>query len=126
MRQVEPGDTQFIYECMKDWPPHPRKGIVTLDKVDMWVRRWINRSDEKARIWPGIGIMHYRTGPYSAVIDGIAVHPYERRKGHSKRMRAELKQYLAEQGIMVATFKTLPGPMRDQYGEDGVESVWIT
>ena len=118
-------DIPFVYECFADWPIHPQRGIVTLDKVDMWVRRWIHRSSEKAMIWPDIGIMHYQIGQFNVIIDGIAVHPSQRRKGHSKMMRQELKQYLFEQGILVATFKTLPGPMRDQYGEAGVESAWL-
>ena len=117
-------DVPFVYECFKDWPPHPQKGWVTFEKVDQWVRRWINRSDEQALIWPDIGVVHFRTAPFAAVIDGIAVHPDKRRQGHSKTMRADLKKYLYDQGVMVATFKTLPGPIRDRYGEEGVESAW--
>ena len=125
MRPPLATDIRFIYECFEDWPPHPVRGIVTLEKVDLWVRRWINRDDESAMVWDDIGVMHYRMGPMSAVIDGIAVHPSKRRMGHSKDMRVELKQHLFEQSIVVATFKTLEGPMRDQYGEYGTESAWI-
>ena len=127
-------DIPFIFECCKDWPIHKDKGLVTIDKVDKWVQRWTKRGDEQAMVWDH-GFMSYRLGPYynqgkleispyGAVVDMIAVHPDHRNQGHSKVMRSDLKNYMFQQGVLVATFDTLAGPMQDKYGEHGVETAF--
>ncbi len=120
-------DVPFIYEASKDWPPTPQKGWVTFDKVDGWVRRWIAQDDEHCFIREvagvPVGYITYSVGFMCASVWQICVHPDHRKQGHANAMIAWLTNHLFEQGVLVATFKTLPGPIRDKY-PDGVVTAW--
>ena len=118
MREPGPEDVKFIFECYRDWPVDPRRGIVTLEKVDRWVRRWTHRDDEHCLINEN-GLVTFRYNMYAAVIDNLIVHPYVRGRGHSKEIIQYVTDHLFEKGVLVATFDTLPGVVREKY-PDGV------
>lgn len=127
MRAPTIQDVPWIYEAYKDWPPTPHKGFATFEKVEGWVRRWIHRDDEICLIYEidgnPVGLITYRQNMMAAVVDNIVVHPDHRRQGYANAMIAELTQHLFDQGALVATFDTLPGPIQDKYPE-GVVTAW--
>lgn len=123
MRPPTIEDVPWIHAAYADWPPTPRRGYATFDKVEKWVQRWIHRDDELCYVEPGIGLVTYRIGPFSAVIDNIVVHPEHREQGHATAMIEWLTKHLFDEGVLVATFKTLPGPIANKYPE-GVVTAW--
>ena len=115
MRPVRISDYQFIYECYQDWPLGPL-GPVTLDTAVRWARRWSNRDDEKVLVLDvdgPVGLIKWRQNWILAKVDNIIVHPNHRGKGHSKTMIQELHSKLTKEGVMVAEFDALPGPISD-------------
>ena len=119
MREPNIYDVPWLYEASKDWPPTPQKGWVTFDKVDGWVRRWIAQDDEHCRILEvdgePVGYITYSYGPYVAKVWQIVTHPEHRQKGHANQMIEWLTKELFSKGVLVATFDTLPGPIRNKY-----------
>jgi len=134
VRPVEITDVPFLVECYEDWPPTPERGYATRDKIENWVRRWIYRDDEHCLVFPGIGLLTYRMGPYKGSdvqlgpyglkIDNIIVHPDKRLQGHSKEIIQEATDYFLDKGFDVAVFDTLPGPIRTRYGVQGMITRW--
>jgi len=125
MRAPVLSDIRFIAECYEDWDAFSGKEPITLDDVKRWVRRWIDRDDEKCVFWDGIGLITYSPGIMWYTIDNILVHPKKRRQGYSKIMRAEFKDYLLSQGVQIARFEIMAGPAQQSMERDypdGVES----
>ena len=116
MRKPTPEDTAWVIEAYADYPPTDKNGgFIAPSDVRNWVRRWIHRDDEKCLVIDGVGLITYRQNNYVAVVDQIVVHPDHRRKGHANKMIAHLTKLLFDEGVLVATFDTLPGPIRDKY-----------
>ena len=115
MRSVKISDYQFIYECYQDWPPG-NLGPVTLDIAILWTRRWMNRDDEKVLVLDidgPVGFIKWRQKWLIAKVDNIVVHPSHRGKGYATRMMKELHSKLAGEGVIVAEFDAIPGPIAD-------------
>lgn len=141
MRPPEKKDLLWITEAYADWHEvHGDHFPITVEDVKRFITKWLKNKHEKCLVEPGIGLVTYRVGPYeshmesktghlkltpfSAIVDNLVIHPNHRNLGWSKKIRQELKQHLFEQGVMAAVFHTLPGPMRDEYGEQGTVTVW--
>lgn len=128
MRGPELTDVGWMHEAYADYPPTEKNGGY-IDKRDVrdWVRRWRHRDDEVCLVREvdgvGVGFITYRQNYMAAVVDQIVVHPDHRRQGHANAMIQWLTDHLFKQGVLVATFETLPGPIRDKY-PDGKVTAW--
>ena len=124
MRKPTPEDTAWIIEAYADYPPTDKNGgFIAPSDVRNWVRRWIHRDDEICLVYEAdgvpVGFITYRQNHFAAVVDQIVIRPGSRRKGYANAMIAYLTYLLFKQGVLIATFDTLPGPIRDKY-PDGV------
>ena len=120
MRPPKYSDIPWITEAYADWHLiHGDHPPVTIEDVKKWVRRWIHRDDEVC-LTDGKGLITYRIGPYNAVIDNLVVHPDHRGQGVGRALIQGVTEHLFEKGVLVASFKTLPGPIRDKYPEGRV------
>jgi len=117
-------DYQFIFELYQDWPITDR-GPVTIDRAIAFTRRWIARDDEVCQIaeeGEPVGLISYRKGgdfgvvdlTGMVVVDNIIVHPSHRGLGHSTAIARELREKLVSEGITLAEFDALEGPISAQ------------
>ena len=111
-------DTQFVFECYQDWPLTTKVGVITLYKVDLWVRRWINRNDEICLIGEvdekPVGLILYRIHGEEVTVDNIVVHPNERQKGYHNDIAALAWEKVSVEGVTVAKFNVVQGPLSDK------------
>ena len=111
-------DTQFVFECYQDWPLTTKVGLITIDKVGLWIRRWINRSDEICLIGEEngapVGLILYRVDGDEGIVDNIVVHPDERQKGYHNSIAALAWEKESANGVKVARFSVVQGPIADK------------
>ena len=119
MRPVEYRDIPWMIEAYKDWHTFSGKEPITEQKVIDYVRRWIYRDDENCLVNDdGCAFITYRADPEDeakVIVDNILTHPDHRQQGHAKHLIQELTDYLIGVGFIEASFKTLPGPIRNKY-----------
>lgn len=121
LRKPDMRDVSFIWECYQDWPVTATNPPISVDRVISWVERWMNRDDEVCLIGDTdvpVGLIMYIPFWFGAEIRNLVVHPNHRNQGHSKTIRQLLKDKLISEGIVVAKFKTLPGPIQGKYPDD--------
>lgn len=113
-------DTQFVFECYGDWPLTTKVGTITIDKVTLWIRRWISRSDETCLIGEEngkpVGLILYRISEdgEEGIVDNIVVHPDERQKGYHDLIAQLAWEKESANGVKVARFNAVQGPITDK------------
>lgn len=136
LRKPVMADYQFVLECYADWPLTSHTGVITVDKVSQWIRRWIARDDEICLVAEDaevpVGLILYAILPPSdpavlpaapdfvgadervAKVYNIIVHPNHRQKGYHNQMATMTWERESKNGLDRAIFDTIPGPVRDK------------
>ena len=119
LRPVTMADWQFIYESYQDWPL-TNQGPITQDTVVRWIRYWLHRDGETCLIAEEggpVGLVVYRRNWFVMTIKNLVVHPTHRGNGHSNVIAKTLFDKVAEEGVVVAEFDAMPGPIAEKVGE---------
>lgn len=119
LRNVLQSDIDWMLRAYADWPSR-----ITEQRLVDYLRRCENRTDHVCKVGDigvPVGLISYNYGrgqaiPIGVWVDNIVVLPELRRQGYATQMWRALFDELTPQGIMVARFKTLPGPIRDLLG----------
>ena len=123
MRPVQNSDAVWLIKAYSDWHEiNPDHLPVTQHDVNKWVLRWQKTSNDE---WAFVNdestaLISYRQNMFACMVDNLVVHPDHRGQGKASKLIKELTQYLFENGALVATFKTLPGPIRERYPDGHV------
>lgn len=117
-------DHQFLCECYSDWPVTEKNPPITPYDLKLWIRRWMNRSDEIALIGvegAPVGFIKYRRGQefpidmrHAVFVDNLIVHPMARQQGYANEIVRALRDLLVTDGVTVAQFNALAGPVAEQ------------
>ncbi len=116
LRPPTMADHRFILETFKACVVSDR-GPATEDSVIRNIRRWLHRTDEECLIGVDnvpVGLVLFRRNMFVAQLDYVVTHPLHQQKGHANKMLQHLKDTLISQGVVVAEFDALPGPMAEK------------
>jgi GNAT superfamily N-acetyltransferase len=107
-------DIPLLMSVYSAWPVTEDNPPVYESDVRDWIHRWKNRDDESCMVMDGIGFVVYRREGSTVKDINIGVHPEQRGKGYANRMVKELRDKLVSEGVAVAEFDAIPGPIADQ------------
>ena len=116
-------DHAFILECYADWPITSVQGPITADDVKRFIVRWMNHRGGERCLIDEHGLITWRQNLFVAVVDNIVVHPESRGAGKARRMWQLLQETLVNDGVVVAEFKAIPGPIADKVMRGDFEKV---
>ena len=111
-------DFGFFKECYSDWVVTESNPPILESHIWNWVSRWIHRNDEICLVGETdtpVGFVVYRRDePHKVDVVNICVHPEHREKGHSNAIVKTLRDRLVSDGVTVAHFEAVSGPIADQ------------
>lgn len=118
LRQPHYLDLQFFKECYADWPVSEVNPPILDEDIKRWITRWMHRSDEVCLIGgadvPVGFIVYRRERPQEVQVVNLVVHPTHRGEGHSNAIVRALRDRLVADGVKMAQFDALQGPIADQ------------
>jgi hypothetical protein len=122
LRAATYDDRTWMYEAYKTWP-NP-KDFISEETVYRFLRRWIERGQPTCKVAEAdgipVGLITYQTNLFVCWVYNVLVVPEHRGKGYFKQMAMSVRDDLVAQGVVVAKFQTLPGPIEGRYEDDVV------
>lgn len=114
MRPANYLDISLLMSVYDEWPVTEDNPPVYAPDVRDWITRWKERDDESCYVMEGIGFIVYRREGDLVKDVNIGVTPAERGKGYANQMVKELRDMLVADGVKIAEFEAIPGPIANQ------------